>query len=174
MKVITEGGVCMRLRMWTSVLVAVLTLSPGSAPAQCGMTMEGGHQHDKGDGHEHDRKSTKGVDQKAKRNAVKLLDDPRGCDALMEAILEDPAFVRLLVARIMESPEGRAMLRAEWNQSEASDGEILKQEEGEAPPPDEAAVQPEYRCPMHPEVVSDRPGACPKCGMKLVETNDQP
>lgn len=25
-----------------------------------------------------------------------------------------------------------------------------------------------YTCPMHPEVVSDQPGNCPKCGMKLV------
>ena len=25
-----------------------------------------------------------------------------------------------------------------------------------------------YVCPMHSEVVSDRPGRCPKCGMKLV------
>jgi Cu+-exporting ATPase len=25
----------------------------------------------------------------------------------------------------------------------------------------------EYTCPMHPEVVSDRPGSCPKCGMAL-------
>src|SRR5262245_61074210 len=24
-----------------------------------------------------------------------------------------------------------------------------------------------YTCPMHPEVISDRPGACPKCGMAL-------
>jgi uncharacterized protein involved in copper resistance len=26
-----------------------------------------------------------------------------------------------------------------------------------------------YTCPMHPEVKSDKPGSCPKCGMKLVE-----
>src|SRR5213083_2957909 len=25
-----------------------------------------------------------------------------------------------------------------------------------------------YTCPMHPEVVMDHPGNCPKCGMKLV------
>ena len=26
-----------------------------------------------------------------------------------------------------------------------------------------------YTCVMHPEVVQDHPGNCPKCGMKLVE-----
>jgi len=26
-----------------------------------------------------------------------------------------------------------------------------------------------YTCPMHPEVVSDKPGSCPKCGMALEE-----
>lgn len=27
----------------------------------------------------------------------------------------------------------------------------------------------QYTCTMHPEVVSDKPGNCPKCGMALVE-----
>lgn len=27
-----------------------------------------------------------------------------------------------------------------------------------------------YSCTMHPEVESDKPGQCPKCGMDLVKT----
>src|ERR1035437_836146 len=29
-----------------------------------------------------------------------------------------------------------------------------------------------YTCPMHPEVQSDKPGKCPKCGMDLVKKSD--
>jgi rubrerythrin len=28
-----------------------------------------------------------------------------------------------------------------------------------------------YFCPMHPEVISEEPGKCPKCGMDLVPMN---
>ena len=28
-----------------------------------------------------------------------------------------------------------------------------------------------YTCLMHPEVISDNPGKCPKCGMDLVQKN---
>jgi hypothetical protein len=35
---------------------------------------------------------------------------------------------------------------------------------GAAAKPDEEV---RYTCPMHPEVVSPKPGVCPKCGMRL-------
>lgn len=35
-------------------------------------------------------------------------------------------------------------------------------------PPSPAPSAQLYTCPMHPEVVQDRPGNCPKCGMALV------
>ncbi|MDQ3072734.1 MAG: vitamin K epoxide reductase, partial [Bacteroidota bacterium] len=31
----------------------------------------------------------------------------------------------------------------------------------------------QYTCPMHPEVISDKPGKCPKCGMDLVLKSEQ-
>ena len=31
-----------------------------------------------------------------------------------------------------------------------------------------------YSCPMHPEIVSNKPGKCPKCGMDLTEVKTEP
>ena len=28
-----------------------------------------------------------------------------------------------------------------------------------------------YTCPMHPGIISDKPGKCPKCGMDLIQKN---
>jgi hypothetical protein len=36
----------------------------------------------------------------------------------------------------------------------------------------QAKEQPvKYTCPQHPEVVLDKPGTCPKCGMTLIDQN---
>ncbi len=40
---------------------------------------------------------------------------------------------------------------------------------GQAPKKTETKVTAvKYTCPMHPEVIKDKPGKCPKCGMTLV------
>ena len=37
----------------------------------------------------------------------------------------------------------------------------------------EHADKVQYTCSMHPEVVEDEPGDCPKCGMALVEKKEE-
>jgi hypothetical protein len=34
-------------------------------------------------------------------------------------------------------------------------------------------VHKQYTCPMHPDVVSSKPGKCPKCGMNLALSNKE-
>jgi len=31
----------------------------------------------------------------------------------------------------------------------------------------------DYACPMHPEIISDKPGTCSKCGMELVKLEEK-
>jgi nitrous oxide reductase accessory protein NosL len=51
--------------------------------------------------------------------------------------------------------------------SGSSQTDTPKQPTNEPAQKSEQAVR--YTCSMHPEVVQDKPGNCPKCGMKLVE-----
>ncbi len=37
---------------------------------------------------------------------------------------------------------------------------------------DNAETTGKYTCPMHPEIIQDEPGSCPKCGMNLVPMDD--
>lgn len=44
----------------------------------------------------------------------------------------------------------------------------------DAPPAEQAPAPTTYACPMHPEVTSDHPGTCPKCGMTLQPVDKSP
>ena len=45
---------------------------------------------------------------------------------------------------------------------------LVRRPHGHDPDGSTASAKPKYVCPMHPSVVSDHPGDCPICGMKLV------
>ncbi len=53
-------------------------------------------------------------------------------------------------------------------------------QDGKSKKADTVMMHKVYTCTMHPEVISDKPGKCPKCGMTLVEkkgatrTSDSP
>jgi RND family efflux transporter MFP subunit len=47
---------------------------------------------------------------------------------------------------------------------------VAHRDAAEDPVPAPAASRSIYHCPMHPQVVSDRPGSCPICGMALVSS----
>jgi len=44
----------------------------------------------------------------------------------------------------------------------------------DTPAKPDSTKQAVYTCPMHPEVISDKPGKCPKCGMNLVLKQQTP
>lgn len=45
-------------------------------------------------------------------------------------------------------------------------------QEKKIPVQQEQSEQAVYTCPMHHEVISDKPGDCPKCGMALVKKSE--
>ena len=51
----------------------------------------------------------------------------------------------------------------------------VNQAYGQTPPKNKTVTNEtvKYTCPMHPEVIKDKPGKCPKCGMELVVKKDK-
>jgi P-type Cu+ transporter len=92
---------------------------------------------------------------------------PRRLNVLAGATQKDPVCGMMVPADAPEraSFEGQTYVfccpgcRAKFEKDPRA---ILSPSDGAAPPPSAA-----WTCPMHPEVIRDRPGACPICGMAL-------
>jgi FtsP/CotA-like multicopper oxidase with cupredoxin domain len=87
---------------------------------------------------------------------ITVLDEPAE-PSLADAFAElrtnaDLAAERERIAPYLDAPPDKTLAFVAEMELDAPDGPVV------------------YYCPMHPEVVSDEPGKCPKCGMKLLAT----
>ena len=145
-----------------TAVVAALSAGPVPAGAQCSMMGggSGGHDHGAMQGSQSTKPS--GSDKKIQQNIDKLMSDARGRDLLIEAILNDRAFMESLLQQLAGMPGSKEL---GLQQPAAPDSASSKLSETRVAPGSPAAV---YTCPMHPDVTSSRAGDCPKCGMALV------
>jgi hypothetical protein len=74
------------------------------------------------------------------------------------------AFTAVLVARFLATG-GPAMLRM---MNRPAEEPVAPSSRGGGTMSEHTDGATEFTCPMHPEVVSQSPGRCPKCGMDLV------
>ena len=54
-----------------------------------------------------------------------------------------------------------------YTQADTGGGDPVQHDSGKVPEGGQPRGSGKYTCPMHPEIVQDGPGSCPKCGMAL-------
>ena len=142
---------------WT--LLALLVVLPGAALAQCAGMGSGGHQHD--------AESASKSSEKDARIVRDILKDEDRRGILLEGMLEDAGFMQLVIDRIADTPKLREMAVQSFG---TAGGEQVARPDGRKSKESRMKAEQKsmtYTCPMHPEVKSDKPGKCPKCGMTL-------
>jgi hypothetical protein len=70
-------------------------------------------------------------------------------------------------------PESATLRNAAPNPSLTEQDELPMTGHGPHHRRGQAATEAPYRCPMHPDVRSDKPGHCPMCGMQLKKGDAQ-
>ncbi|QSQ28626.1 hypothetical protein JY651_34135 [Pyxidicoccus parkwayensis] len=97
--------------------------------------------------------------------------DPSSPDAPEAPPASLPSTLSAPVASAPPAPEqghaGHGGAQASPDASTSASGHAHHGAPATATSPD-AGTATVYTCPMHPEVRSEQPGRCPKCGMKLV------
>ena len=83
---------------------------------------------------------------------------------LLDALLNDRAFMGSFIQRLAMVPEWRSMALRQLAHMDAQDSIGSARPDV---PPSQAAL---YTCAMHADVTSSKPGECPKCGMALLRT----
>ena len=127
----------------------VISDRPGKCP-KCGMALE------RGAGGAPPRT----LDRRLRRAAEQLVREKRNRDDVIDVLLADQAFTEVWSMAVGSDPRWRADALHTWTGKGACSRTRQQDRSGR-----NAA---HYTCPMHPEVDSDRPGRCPKCGMDLV------
>ena len=104
--------------------------------------------------------TSRSFDRRFGRAAEQLVRDERHRDDVIDALLADQAFMEGWSMAVGSDPRWREDALHAWTGEGA----------GSSMRPQDRSVRSaaHYTCPMHPEVDSDRPGRCPKCGMDLV------
>jgi hypothetical protein len=81
-----------------------------------------------------------------------------------------------MIVKIFNHLSTSKMKNIQNKQYDQSAGSMLSQKTNEdfnkqKPNPDDPNFKAKiiYTCSMHPEVQTDKPGKCPKCGMQLIE-----
>lgn len=145
---------------WVTVGAFVaLMLAARPVAAQCMGGMTGGS---------HDHAAATSGDKKTRQAIERVLADERSREMLLTALVADAEFMRELIPRIVTMPEWRALTAQHLARSDESRAPVRPDSLSAAPPSGSpAAPAMVYRCPMHRDVTSSRPGNCPKCGMAL-------
>ncbi len=144
----------------------IISDGPGSCP-KCGMFLEkvevkqeddhSGHSHNHN--HDHDKQASAGAEAgqyTCPMHPEVISDGPGSCPKC-------GMFLEKVEVKDEKDHSGHGHHHGHDHDKEASASSQGEDEAGQ------------YTCPMHPEVISDGPGSCPKCGMFLekVEVKDE-